>query len=153
LVVRLHLLLAEHDEAQKLFFAPLVGEERDVVARARGGPEAVYAARGDRSIFHDAIEQPLSVVEELARGVTVLRVLQDRGKFSAQLPGREEERPVDVIRDLLERDVVDDAPPDERRLLHLAGAEREDEAVRARGLDRQDGLVLLVSEEIAEPLL
>ena len=55
------------------------------------------------------------MLEQLPRGSPVLRVIENRGKAPLQLPGREEVRPVDVLRDGRERHVVEIPPADKRR--------------------------------------
>ena len=57
----------------------------------------------------------LRVLVQLARRRAVLRVIEDRRKAPLQLPRREEERPVDERRQLLERHVAKLAAADERR--------------------------------------
>src|SRR2546428_523406 len=73
--------------------------DNDIVAVGRRRPEAVDAARGDELPVDDLVEQLLRVVPELACG----RLLEDRRKLPLQLPGVEEELPVDVLPQRLER--------------------------------------------------
>ena len=82
---------------------------------ATAGQNAVDAARADQLAVDDLLQQRLRVGVEVARRFAVLRVLEDRREAPLQLPRREEVGPVDVLRDLLERDVVQEPPPDERR--------------------------------------
>ncbi len=107
------LLLPQHRKASELASIPnrvVPGPgsripDHDVITVRVRRPEAVDRARLDRALRDDAIEQRAGVVVELARGVTVLRVLENRGKAPLELPRGEEERPVDVRNDLGEVDV------------------------------------------------
>ena len=72
-------------------------------------------ARVSSLLVDDALEQRLRVLVQLARRRAVLRMVEDRREASLQLPRREEERPVDVRHELLERHVVEHAAADERR--------------------------------------
>ena len=65
----------------------------------------------------DAIEQRPRMVVELARGGAVLRMIEDGGEAALELPRGEEERPVDVGHDRLERH-VDEPAARERRDRH-----------------------------------
>ena len=77
------------------------------------GQKPYDAARAEQPALDDAAEQLLRVLVQLGRGGAVLRVLQNRRKRSLQLPRREEERPVDVLRDVGERLVVQEPPAGE----------------------------------------
>ena len=87
-------LLAEEAEARLVVIL-----DNDVVAVGRRRPEAVDAARGEQAVPDDLVEQLLRVVVELAR----LRPVEDRRELALQLPGVEEELPVDVLAQRLER--------------------------------------------------
>jgi parallel beta-helix repeat protein len=52
------------------------------------------------------------MVVELARRGAVARVVEDGRELPGELPRGEEERPVDVLRDLLERDAISVNPPE-----------------------------------------
>src|SRR4030095_2912098 len=80
-------------------------EEHEVLIVAIRWPEAVDGAGANQLLLDDAIEQRAGVLEQLARGATVLRMFQDCGKPSLQFPGGEEERPVDVRDDVGELDI------------------------------------------------
>src|SRR6185369_10025143 len=90
----LRLLLAQHREARDLTLAHVVLVEDDVLAVARGRPVAVDAASADELLGDDAIEQALARLEEIARRLALLGVLEDLREAAGELPGREEERPV-----------------------------------------------------------
>src|SRR4029453_18175507 len=97
-------------------------------------------------IAGDLAQELLGVVEELARG----RLLQDRGEATLELPGVEEELPVDVRNELLERWL------DHSRFGELGNrklVEVDPLAVRAGLLDRQERLSLLLGMLCPEPLL
>ena len=64
----------------------------DVVAVGMRRPEAVDATRTQRSPLQDLAQKRLRVVVKLARR----RVVQDRRELALQIPGVEEELPVDV---------------------------------------------------------
>ena len=87
----------------------------DVVTLGVRGPEAVRARRTEAAVGDDAVEQGVGVVEELARG----GLAQDRRVFALQLPGEEEELPVDH---LAQRGQVrlDGPDPGERRDREIA---------------------------------
>ena len=89
-------LLPQHVESHELAGVLAIAVDHDVVAFARGGPEAVDAGRRQQLLADDAIEQRLRAVVQLARRRAVLRVVEDRRKAPLELPRREEERPVDV---------------------------------------------------------
>ena len=107
-LVRDDLLLPQHREAFELASPRIVGEHHDVVAVRARRPERVDAAGGQQLLVDDAIEQRFRVLVELARGRTVLRMLEDARKATFQLPRREEERPVDEPGDLCERQIVEE---------------------------------------------
>jgi hypothetical protein len=62
-----------------------------------------------RAVADDLGQQALTVLVQLARRLTVLRVLEDLGEAPLQVPRREEERPVDERDDVGERHVLEDA--------------------------------------------
>src|SRR5438094_564474 len=76
----------------------------------------VSASSGAQPVLGcDALEHRLGVVEQAARGRSVLRVIEDGGKLADQLPGGEERRPVDVVAKLGDRIIVKHARADEAR--------------------------------------
>ena len=79
------------------------------------GPEAVDAAWREQPVGDDAIEQDAGFVVELARGGAVVRVIEDCGEASLQLPRREEEGPVDVRHEVVESHIVEQSDAGERR--------------------------------------
>src|SRR4029450_10432195 len=94
----------------------------------------------------DLAQELLGVVEELARG----RLLQDRGEATLELPGAEEELPVDLRIELLEL-WLDHSLFGElgnRKLVEV-----DPLAVRAGLLDRQERLSLLLGMLCPGPLL
>src|SRR5947209_496621 len=98
--------------------------ERDVVAVGARGPETVNAACLEPTVGLDLVEQLLRVAEELARGRALRRAVQDRRVFALELPGVEEERPVDVLAQLGELR-LDHLPAHEGRLGKLAEREQQ----------------------------
>ena len=118
----------------------------DVVALGVRGPEAEHAPRSEEPLVNDPVEQALRVVEELARR----GLLEDRRELALQLPGVEEELPVDV---LAERGEVglDQAAAGELR--HGQVVERDAVPVRARLRERQQRLALLLGVQVAQPIL
>jgi hypothetical protein len=83
-------LLAEEAEARA---RSVVTIDNDIVAVGRRRPEAEDTARDEQTLVDDPVEQALRVVEQLPRR----RLLQDRRELPLQLPGVEEELPVDVL--------------------------------------------------------
>ena len=89
-------------------------EDHDIIAVRIGRPEAIDRTSLNQSFRHDAIEQCAGVVEQFARGLAVMWMLQDRGEAALELPRGEEERPVDVGNDLGEIDVEHPCPGERR---------------------------------------
>jgi hypothetical protein len=113
------------------------------------GPEAVHRVGAQLAAVDQLAQQRLAVLEQLARGGALRRVVEDRRVAPLQLPRGEEERPVDVLRDLGQRRVGDHAPAGERRRRELAGAEGQHRAPRARVGERQGRP--LVARSMGEP--
>ncbi len=93
-------LLTKHREAD-------AAVQDDVVTLGPGRPEAVDAARLQRSVGGDLVQQLVCVLEELACNSPLLRIVEDRRVAPLELPGVEEVRPVHVVAehgDLLLRD-------------------------------------------------
>ena len=87
--------------------------EDEVVAVGMGGEVPVDAARLEQVLRHDPIEHLLPDLEQLPSGLAHLRVFEDLRVAPLQLPGGEEEGPVDVVAE--HREVGLDGPgPDER---------------------------------------
>ena len=101
LVVR---LLAQHGEAH-------AAVEHDVVLLRARRPEAVDGPRREQPAGDDLVEQRVRRREEVARGLALDGVVEDRGVAALELPGVEEERPVDVAAQDRDRLVRSDASP------------------------------------------
>ena len=84
------LLLAQHREPQRRAGR---GLDDDVIALGAGGPEPVHAAGLQQAAVNDLVQQPLPVIEDLAGG----GLLEYRRIAPLQLPGGEEELPVDEV--------------------------------------------------------
>ena len=97
-------LLPQHVESNELTRGARF-IQHDVVAVAVRRPESVDAARRQKPLADDVIEQRAGVIVQVARGRAVLRVIENRGKASLQLPRGKEQRPIDERGDLLERHV------------------------------------------------
>src|SRR4029077_11807430 len=107
--------------------------DRDVLAVGRRGPEAVDAACRQQRVADDLVEQLLRVAVQLAR----LGPLQDRRELALQVPGVEEELPVDVAPKRLQL-WLDEARTQERRLREVV--ERDPLPVLERPLVRKQRL-------------
>jgi hypothetical protein len=79
--------------------------DEDVVAGGVSGPEAVDGACLQRAVDHDPVEEGARVVEQIAGRGPEPGMVQDGGEAPLQLPRREEERPVDVGKDVGQRHV------------------------------------------------
>ncbi len=101
------LLLAQHREPRDLGPALPIRPEDDVVAVAAGRPEAVHAPRAQRPFLDERPQHAPGVVVQLARGRSVLGVIQDGREAALQAPRREEVGPVDELGQFAERDVRD----------------------------------------------
>ena len=118
----------------------------DVVAVGSSTPPAVHAASLQELLVDDLTEQLLRVVVELTGG----RLVEDRGELPLQLPGVEEELPIDVLNERRER-----------RLEHLRAKQRRLRQVFERNalfvcacvLDREQRLALFLGVLFAEPFL
>src|SRR5204862_8036768 len=106
LVVAVVHLLAEHREPDAVV-------EGDVVAVGARRPEAVDTGRPQPALRLDLVQQLLRVAEQLASRRALGRAVQDRRVLALELPGVEEERPVDVLAQLCER-WLDDLSSGER---------------------------------------
>ena len=104
-------------EARQLLAARVVAVEHDVVAvSSRPARSRRRRWRGRRRSSIDALQHVLPVGEELPRRAAHLRVLEDLRVLALQLPGREEEGPVDERDQLGDREVLEHAATDEGRL-------------------------------------
>jgi len=99
-------LLTHQVKAAVLGAARLVGVEHDVVAVGRRGEEPVGAMRLERPFLDDGLQQRLRVLEELARLLAIVGVLEDLRIRALELPGDEERCPVDPVDERLEGYVV-----------------------------------------------
>jgi hypothetical protein len=132
-------LLAQHREA-----GPAVHD--DVVAVRVRGPEAVDPARLQQVARDDLVEQGEPVVEQLPGR----RLVQDRRVLALQLPGGEEELPVDQLAELGQAG-RDNARPGERGYRKVVEA---DLVAVGPGLpQRHQRAALLVGVLAAEPFL
>ena len=121
-------LLAQHREAH-----PAV--EDQVVGLGAGRPEPVDTARRQQLAGHDLVQQLARRPKELARRGAHLRMLEDGRETSLQLPGVEEEGPVDVGDQCLQVG-FERAQAREGRLVQAL--EGEASPVLARGLQGKD---------------
>src|SRR2546421_5221143 len=94
---RLLHLLAQKIKSRQLIPARFVVEKIDIVAVSGRGPEREHAARGQRLFGDNSIQNFLRVVEQLARLRADRGVIENRRVSSAQLPGVEKWRPIDVL--------------------------------------------------------
>src|SRR5258708_399026 len=97
----------------------------------RSDSPGAYQARRTRS---SSISMQASARRAASR-FAMPGVLEDRRELSGELPGGEKERPIDVLRDLADGYVVEDAQSRELRLLDLRRAE-----LQARPLLVGDGV-------------
>src|SRR5439155_26705598 len=88
-------LLAEHVEVSLVVIV-----DNDIVAVGRRRPEAEDAARREQPVAKDLREQLLRVVVQLARGGLLV---EDRRELALELPRVEEELPIDVVDERVER--------------------------------------------------
>ena len=80
----------------RVSFAVFPGVQDDVVAFAGCGPEAVDPAGLELAVLDELGKHLLAVLKEFPGGFPVLFRFQDVGVFTLELPGAEEEGPVDV---------------------------------------------------------
>src|ERR1700733_3623258 len=113
--------------------------EDDVVAFGRSGPEADDGARGEPFLLDDARQHFLRVVEEIARRLARLRIVEDQRIAADQFPGLEERRPVDQRRKLAEVIGTELPQAEEFRLWRRVVFPVEFETVRA-GLRQREAL-------------
>ena len=85
--------------------AALVLVDDDVVALGCRGPVAVDATGLEAAFSDDLLQEFVAVLEELPCSGPVLLVIQDPGVAPLELPGREEECPVDVGDELGDRNL------------------------------------------------
>ncbi len=123
--------------------ARLVAEHEDVVALGIGRPEADHGRRAEPFLVDDLLQHRLRVLEERARRLADLGVVEDRRIFAGQLPGLEERRPVDIGDELGKRKILEQPRAEEARLRRRVIRPVELRGIGARGLERQPQLVLL----------
>ena len=153
LALGLHALLAQHREAHQLRGAAGVGVEDEVVAVGVGRPQAVDAVRGDRSGGDQLVEHGGRVLEQVPRCRAVAGVVEDVGEPAPDLPGVEEERPVDVAGDLRQRHVPQLSPPGERGDGQVGGVPVDREPPGAGGLVGVQRALAAVGVQLAQALL
>ena len=112
----------------------------DVVADRVRGEEAVNAPGLQQPLLDDAIEQRIPLVEDLLRLRAVLFVFQNLRIDALQLPRVEERRPVDVLPQRPQREVVEHAHTRELGLRHVVRRPRDRGAAGARRLEAHQRL-------------
>ena len=155
------LLLAEHVEAQQVsrclgasVFRRRHGlVEHDVLALRVRGPEAVDAAGRDQPAGDNPVEERARVVVHLPCRGAVLRVIEDGGEASLQFPCGEEERPVDVRHEFLERHSVQQPRAGELRPRNRVAVPLEGQAVRPRRGPGKERALLERGVLLTDPLL
>ena len=138
-------LLAQHRKAQAV-------RQRDVVALRGGRPEAVHAPCLQELAGDDLVQELVCVLVELAGRLADDRVVQDLGEAPLQLPGVEEESPVDVLAQDRQRR-LHDAEARERGRRQVLGVPLDRRPVRARASEREQRLALLFAVEHPQLLL
>src|SRR5437868_15482318 len=78
----------------------------DIVTDGFRRPECENAARGEKFLGANLLQQLLRVIEKLARLFAHDRIVEDRRIASTQFPGMEERRPVDVSDEIVESDCL-----------------------------------------------
>ena len=137
-------LLAQKAELEQLARAARVLVEHDVVAYGGRGPEAVDAACAKQPALDDLAQQLARVVIEIACRRPDPGVVEDLRETALQLPGVEEERPVDVVGECGERHIVEHLHTEERRGGEIVLVPLDRRAVGARLRVGQERLSLLV---------
>src|SRR5919108_1168032 len=84
-----------------------VGVQDDVIAVAIGRPEAINALGGEQALVDDALQEFLGVGIQLARRLAIFGMIEDLREFSLELPGHEEEGPIDIRSDRVQRHIID----------------------------------------------
>ena len=100
----------------------------------------------------DAVEERVRRLEELARRLALHRVVEDRRVAALELPDVEEERPVDVRSQLLERG-LDEARAGEGRHREILGVPDDRRAPFPGSAQRQQRTALALRVERSETLL
>ncbi len=100
-------LLAQRMEDGGRFVAALVGKDQDIVAFAVCRPKPEHGAGAEPPLGVDPPQHLLGVGKQAARRFADRGVVEDRRIFSGQLPGREERRPVDVVDQFRDRNIVE----------------------------------------------
>src|SRR5207302_3514453 len=81
-----------------------------VVPFGPSAPEPVDTPGGQLASGDDLVQQGLRVLVQVPRGGAHLRVVEDGREAAAQLPGMEEEGPVDVLAEHLQPRLHDPGP-------------------------------------------
>ena len=79
-------LLAQRVQRRDRLVARLVGIDDDVVALGIGRPEADHGRGAEPFLVDDLLQHRLRVVEERARGLAELRVVEDRRDICRSAP-------------------------------------------------------------------
>ena len=87
----------------------------------------------------DLVEHPLTVLEHVSGGFTLLRVFEDAGVRALHVPSREEEIPIDERHELLKAQLKRSNAV-KRRGGRRGGVERQSGLLRSRLVQRQQGL-------------
>ena len=61
------------------------------------------------------MQRALRILEQLARLLTLVGVIENLGITAVHLPGMEERRPIDIVRDLLQGKMLENLYPEELR--------------------------------------
>ena len=112
---------------------------------------AVHAARDEERLVDDPVEQRVAGVEQVARGA-LLGMLENRRVAALEVPGVEEERPVDVGAQLLQGG-LDEARTREGRSREVVGVPRDRGAALAGGAERQQRHALALGVKGAQAFL
>ena len=133
-------LLAQKMELGQALGSRVVGEQFHIVADAVRREKTVRALGREQFFADDAVEQFLRVVEQLLSLVADGCVVENFRVTPLQLPRVEERRPVDVLNQRLQREVVLRADAGELRLRDVLRAPVDLSRERARLGNRQQGL-------------
>src|SRR6185312_7866115 len=101
--------------------------------------EAIARACRQQLLVDDARQELRRALVQIARRLAVLRMLEDLRKASLELPRREEEGPVDVLDELLKRN-LDRAHAGEARRRQILGAPLDLQTIGLRLDERQHRL-------------
>ena len=138
-------LLPEHREAD-------VAVDDEVVVLGVRRPESVDAACLQRALGGDLVEQLVRIREQVARDLSLLRVVEDRRIAALELPRVEEERPVDVVAQRRDR-LLGDPQAGERGRREILCLPLDARPASSRFADREHRLARLLRVERAQPVL